>query len=143
MFTSVLDDIIIIFCLLTIFYLETIPLTNGTITLLSFTNIAYLVTTFLKYVLTLIIYQIYHFGHDIYSKPKIRITLLLKMLTFSNYLESLCIAIVGNLLKTNFWTPYLVVVHVMNCICGLPLCFISKCFVFFFIILLVVIIYNG
>ena len=119
MFTSVLHDIIIIFCLLTIFYLETIPLTNGTITLLSFANIAYLVTTFLKYVLTLIIYQIHHFGYDICNKPKLRITL-----SRSNYLISLCIAKISNLIKTKFWTPCLLVVNVINCICGLPLCFI-------------------
>ena len=124
MFTSVLHDIIIIFCLLTIFYLETIPLTNGTITLLSFANIAYLVTTFLKYVLTLIIYQIHHFGYDICNKPKVRITPLLKMLSPSNYLASLCIAIIINLIKTKFWTPCCLVVDVINCICWLPLCFI-------------------
>ena len=124
MFTSVLHDIIIIFCLLTIFYLETIPLTNGTITLLSFANIAYLVTTFLKYVLTLIIYQIHHFGYDICNKPKLRIICHIIENPVTFHLASLCIAIISNLIKTKFWTPCLLVVDVINCICGLPLCFI-------------------
>ena len=129
MFTSVLHDIIIIFCLLTIFYLETIPLTNGTITLLSFANIAYLVTTFLKYVLTLIIYQIHHFGFDIYNEPKLRIIYPI-IENAVIFLLSFWIAIISNLIKTKFWTPCLLVVNVINCICGLPLCFIWKCFVF-------------
>ena len=123
MFTSVLHDIIIIFCLLTIFYLETIPLTNGTITFLSFANIASLVTTFLKYVLTLLIYQIHHFGYNIYIKPKL-LRYYFKMLPFFYYLTSLYIAMISNLIKTKFWTPCLLVVNVINCICGLPLCFI-------------------